>query len=120
MVNCINCKDTLKPDCFECIKSLKAELDNLTEAAVPYSQQIKQLQTENKKLKEALVDGTPFPLRTCLSLLHGAAVHLMVDHSCDIHGYEGITIAYQKVPELLRKIEQALMPITLPDVKSVG
>lgn len=67
-----------------------------------------QLQKQVEGLEKALVDDSPFPLLSCLSILHGAAVHLITEHNCDVAGHERIIIAYQKVPELMRRIKQAL------------
>ena len=57
--------------CKKC-KELESELNNLVEAAVPYSEQIKQLQAENERLKAALIQhradlhcGSGRPCGTC-------------------------------------------------------
>jgi hypothetical protein len=46
--------------------------------------------------------GEPWPLRDVLVRLADAAEHLLRDHDCDTHGYEGIKEATQAARRILR------------------
>ena len=70
-----------------------------------------QLATEQekvKRLRDALVGDSPFPLLICLEELATAADHLLDDHQCDKHGYEIVAVAKKEARLHILRIEQAL------------
>ncbi len=66
------------------------------------------LQAENKRLREAMVGDSPFPLLICLEELADAADHLLDDHQCDKHGYELVAAAKAEARLHILRITQAL------------
>ncbi len=49
--------------------------------------------------------GGPWPLTSILARLADASDHLLTDHDCDAHGWEGVTCARDAARALLAKLE---------------
>lgn len=58
--------------------------------------------------------GTPWPVQDVLRRLADAADHLLRAHGCDVHGYEGITIAAQEARKLADALTAALRTSPAP------
>jgi hypothetical protein len=61
-----------------------------------------------KELEDCFGMSNPLTLIACFKQLVLAATHLLDDHNCDMHGYEGIEIAKNQAMEYVKIIEQTL------------
>ena len=59
---------------------------------------------DQKRLWVALGLDNPWPLTEVLTRLADAADHLLRDHDCDTHGWEGIGIARDRAREIVRDL----------------
>jgi len=80
-------------------------IDDLARAKVAESE----LAAERARIDALTRYDRVWPLRDVLLCLQKATSHLMVDHSCDAHGYESICAAADVVPELLRALDVILL-----------
>jgi hypothetical protein len=58
-------------------------------------------------VRELLADDKPYPLTDVLTQLADAADHLLNDHSCDAHGYEGVGIVRNIAREMVGIVAKA-------------
>jgi hypothetical protein len=73
-------------------------------------EELTKLRAERDALRGALAMGKPWPLRDVLDRLVIAAEHLLGDHCCDGHGYEGLLQAIDAARSIRLTIDRALAP----------
>jgi hypothetical protein len=64
-----------------------------------------ELRAKIKELEAVLAHDLPYPLRSVLTRLRGAAEHLLHDHNCDRHGYEEIGAVIDAVYPIIQRID---------------
>ena len=76
-------------------------MESKVEVDAPY---LKALEAAAARLSQIEALDSPYPLRDILQILADAADHLLGDHSCDAHGYEGVGMARDHARRLIADV----------------